>query len=564
MRDVDAELAVTAAIVEAPALLSPTDVDPDDLMDAPRVIVDAARFLEDRGEPVDRPAVLRVLRSRNGLTRRVAAVLEELGAHTPLSTERAEAFSRRVRELAGRRRVYFAARGALEGERPLSDVARELERAAPAADRDRLVDGGAFIFDGPVDVEPVWGRDREVAAAQGEPTLIVGPDGVAKTTLAERIALAAIGIGPREVLGLPVSSFERVGYVAADRPRQARRSFRRMVGPEDRETLEERLVVWPGPLPFDLVAEPARLAAWAVELGIELLVLDSLGMILAAPSKDESGAAYAQAATACAVAGVELITLYHPRKAQTDNRKPNRLEDVYGSRWITAAAGSVLSLWGDAGDPIVELRHLKQPADPIGPLSLIVDHDAGALEVLSDTDPLAILRAAPAGLSVPELAAIVYPPRPDRSDIEKTRRRLERFVERDLAYRREGDGRQGARPEAATRYFATPPTGVQEPLPDGPDPRHAPVTVLANPQVSPSRTIGPDEGHSARHEPVTDRHAGDVSAGQPVTLPVTPVTGGSRHATPPPFRAGAGGGVSSVDEPGDREALRRRGEEAAS
>ena len=31
-----------------------------------------------------------------------------------------------------------------------------------------------------------------------------------------------------------------------------------------------------------------------------------------------------------------------------------------GSRWITALAGSVVSLWGEPGDPIVDFRHLDE------------------------------------------------------------------------------------------------------------------------------------------------------------------------------------------------------------
>ena len=44
-----------------------------------------------------------------------------------------------------------------------------------------------------------------------------------------------------------------------DRPKQALRSFRRMVSEDDTEILSERLVVWSGPLPFDIGTEPGEL-----------------------------------------------------------------------------------------------------------------------------------------------------------------------------------------------------------------------------------------------------------------------------------------------------------------
>jgi hypothetical protein len=59
---------------------------------------------------------------------------------------------------------------------------------------------------------------------------------------------------------------------------------------------------------------------------------------------------------------------------------------VYGSTWLTSGLGSVIVLDGKPGDPTVELRHLKQPAEPVGPLTLRHDHTAG-VTVLFDNRP---------------------------------------------------------------------------------------------------------------------------------------------------------------------------------
>jgi len=124
-----------------------------------------------------------------------------------------------------------------------------------------LVDGAKFALDAPTHVEAVWGDGSHVLWAQGEPLMIAKPDGVGGTTVAQQLALARAGIAEPTLFGLPVTvQFDhRVLYLALDRPRQAARSMRRMVSAADRKLLEEGVVVWTGPLPFELVAEPEQL-----------------------------------------------------------------------------------------------------------------------------------------------------------------------------------------------------------------------------------------------------------------------------------------------------------------
>ena len=68
------------------------------------------------------------------------------------------------------------------------------------------------------------------------------------------------------------------------------------------------------------------------------------------------------------------MLLHHERKAANGGKRVHTLDDVYGSTWLTSGLGSVFVLDGEPGDPTVELRHLKQPAEPIGPLTLRHDH----------------------------------------------------------------------------------------------------------------------------------------------------------------------------------------------
>lgn len=167
----------------------------------------------------------------------------------------------------------------------------------------------------------------------------------------QRLLLARLGLGG-DVLGYPVQPSEGlVLYVAGDRPKQAGRSFRRMVTDPDRQVLRERLRVHRGALPFDLVREPDRLTEWAKELGATDVFLDSLGSLVGRLTDDETGSAISRAFTLAVTEGLEVVSNHHPRKATGENKKPREIADVYGSRWITACHGSILCLWATPATP---------------------------------------------------------------------------------------------------------------------------------------------------------------------------------------------------------------------
>ena len=148
---------------------------------------------------------------------------------------------------------------------------------------------GCTILDAPECVESNWGEGHRSLWARGEPFLLCGPDGVGKTTVAQQLVLKLCGLGEPSLLGLPVRSDRRVLYLALDRPSQALRSFRRMVGPDDRQLLEEHLALWEGPLPFDLPAQPGSLLALARRAGADAVVIDSLKDAAMELCKEETG-----------------------------------------------------------------------------------------------------------------------------------------------------------------------------------------------------------------------------------------------------------------------------------
>jgi len=306
----------------------------------------------------------------------------------------------------------------------------------------RVLDGATFLLD--IDPTPpaIWGQDDNVLWARGESLIIAGPQGVGKTTIAGQLLRACIGLGgtedkPPEVLGLPVQGIEnRVGYLAMDRPEQARRALGRMFADEERGFIAEMLRFWSGPLPTDAAQDPETLLRIARQLDAEVLFLDSLKDAAVGLSKDEVGAGYNRARQMALSEGVQLVELHHVVKNGADGGKPNNLNGLYGSVWITAGAGSVVMLWGEAGDEIVEFTHLKQPMNDVGPFRVKHDRETGLSSVFHDPDRdlVEIARRCPStGLQAKEAAQLLFDTeKPSASQTEKARRKLGDLAKRGL------------------------------------------------------------------------------------------------------------------------------------
>lgn len=306
-----------------------------------------------------------------------------------------------------------------------------LEREEYQPRTTRIEDGASFILDAEEDVPSLWGRDGEVLWAAGEPLQIVGPQGVGKTTLAQRLALHRAGLRDGDLLEMPVEvSAGRVLYIAADRPRQAARSFRRMVVEADREALRQGIIVWRGPLPFDLGrCERGALMEFVSQFSeVTDIYVDALKDVAVKLTDDEVGSRVNAEIQEVIANDVEVVTDHHQRKASADNKKPRRLDDVYGSVWLTSGCGSVLLLWGEAGDPIIELSHLKQPANEVGPLKMLHNHAAGSVDVYEAEDLVDLARTALGdGLTARNAAEATYETeKPTKNQIEKARGKLSR------------------------------------------------------------------------------------------------------------------------------------------
>ena len=304
-----------------------------------------------------------------------------------------------------------------------------------------VLDGERFIFEQPSSVKPRWGKGGDVLWERGESLFLVGPTGVGKTTLSGQIVAGLIGIVP-DVLGFPMEQAARVLYFAMDRPRQIARAWGRLFTTNDKNVLSDRLTVWRGPLPMQLDAAPEALVELAHRYEAEVVIIDSLKDAVARLGEDGPAGNFNRAVQFCSRDNIDVLTLHHQRKA-VEGHKPTALEDVYGNTWLTAGAGSVVLLWGEAGSEVVELTHLKQPADPVGPLIVEHDHLAGTSSVRLGWDALHYLTMRGSGGATLDEAVQAHYGRshkPGGAQWKATERRLRRLVSDGLATHRAQPG----------------------------------------------------------------------------------------------------------------------------
>jgi replicative DNA helicase len=312
---------------------------------------------------------------------------------------------------------------------------------------------GSTVLDASPVPEPVWGHGSEVAASKGEPMLVTGGVGAGKTTLLGNLTHARLGLS-REVLGLPMAEGGRVLYLACDRPRQIMRNLRRLFTEADRPVLDERLIVWKGPLPRDLgtCPEVLREMCAAHDLGEgDTVVVDGIKDVARDLVKDETGSAVNAAFQLCVRDGIEVWGNHHQRKSPggKDAHKPKGLDDVYGSRWITAGAGTVLLLWADrAGQAYVDLSTLKPAADDIGPLRVHHDLDTGRMVVADAVtlESFLIANRHTACNITQTLVALGKDPKDD-NERDRIRRALGKMVKAGAVQKVQHDRPEGGLPE---------------------------------------------------------------------------------------------------------------------
>lgn len=317
-----------------------------------------------------------------------------------------------------------------------SEYAKQVLAAERAANKassvDRIVDGSDFLFGDDSTEATVWGSVDTPIWASGESLMIFGPPGLGKSTLSHLLVFARLGLIP-SVLNMPVhDDGGNVFYIAADRPKQIRRAMKRLALPEHLDTLKKRLIVHRGPLPVDICQTKNWLADEAERHGATTVVIDSIKDVCSKPSGDDEANGYNTARQELIARNIELIENHHNRKAGGDNRAPNTVDDVFGSRWLTGGAGSILCLWGQPGDTVAKFIHLRGPGELHLPMDVLLDKERGQITPYDHLDLDDLVRMAGInGITVQELAGRLNgTEEPSKSQIESVRTRLKRHPDK--------------------------------------------------------------------------------------------------------------------------------------
>lgn len=241
-----------------------------------------------------------------------------------------------------------------------------------------------FINSGPDPTKTcLWGNPTEngtMAWAQNQGTIIAGPPGTGKSTIALQVILRRCGIVDGDVLGLPVTVAEDpTVYLALDRADQIRQSARRMLAPDlDPEVAARLQVIDALPLGIDL-RDPVTFIEWLKDRDAGCVAMDSakdLGFDL---NDSSEGQAFNHLIQAVLRADIQVLVTHHSRKTPRGDRKPLTLNDLHGSQWVAAGAGSVIMLDGEAGPKDKRLFHVKPLTVPMAPLSIGLVHDTGEI-----------------------------------------------------------------------------------------------------------------------------------------------------------------------------------------
>jgi hypothetical protein len=324
--------------------------------------------------------------------------------------------------------------------RPLRELVLPGQEPAPVGPPVVDVSGylrpaGTFLLGMPDKPEPLWGSGDTVLWAQGEALMIAGGPGLGKTTLAGQLVRARIG-WQSSVLDMPVMEGGRVLYLMMDRPQQIGRRLLQQFTESELHHLDERMELGVGPPPKDMAKYPDLLLELCHAANADTVVVDSLKDAAIGLTDDEVGAGWNRARQLTVAAGVQVLELHHLVKRGANGKDPDTLADVYGSAWLTAGVGSCLVLLGDAGSPLVKVRHLKPVAEPFGPAELSHDHARGVTTVHHRVDLLELV--AITRIQTPRTAAcqLFDTDKPKPAETERARRALEKLVSAGKLHKR--------------------------------------------------------------------------------------------------------------------------------
>lgn len=201
--------------------------------------------------------------------------------------------------------------------------------------------------------------------------LLTGPSGVGKTQFSLRVAInLALG---RDFLGFKIERPCRILFWSLEMGHSDIKFFISTMcqgmTEEELMTLEENLIIAPLGEAFylDSVKSQQQFKNIIESLSVDGVFIDSVGSSTSGSISSEETVKTLMDFNDRLRKEMGIFTWYihHNRKAQGDNKKPNKLSDVYGNQYLVNRATSVYCLWpSGASIEVIPLKKRLAPAEP--------------------------------------------------------------------------------------------------------------------------------------------------------------------------------------------------------
>lgn len=222
--------------------------------------------------------------------------------------------------------------------------------------------------------------------------MVTGAPGAGKTqfslNIAEHLALG------KPLLDFTIPQPRKVGFFSLEMDLATIKHFleKNAKGYTNEEAilLQENFRIFPlgQPLWLNMPDQQDKVKARIVAEGLEVICIDSLSAATSG-SLIEEGAIRALMGWLASLrqsTGVAVWWIHHNRKASGANTKPKKLEDVYGSQFITASVTSAVTLWPLNKNNRIELSFLKtRLQERSGPVNMERDRETLLFSRLADT-----------------------------------------------------------------------------------------------------------------------------------------------------------------------------------